>query len=132
MGKVRTILPSVKMQFSGIIVCVGLVLTFLHANSVLRQQVYNIFCSQSKIKLLYNLHFQRWPDRRGATWGHCWQFLSIWYFLILKAVLPYISINYTIYIINKTQVACCAFIYFVFLDDQLVLRSVSDGVRQNS
>ena len=30
---------NVHFSFSGIIVCVGLVLTFLHANSVLRQQV---------------------------------------------------------------------------------------------
>jgi len=27
----------------------------------------------------------------------------------------------SLYLINDTQVACCAFIYFVFLDDQLVL-----------
>jgi hypothetical protein len=66
---------SVFEHGKGIIVCVGLVLTFLHANSVLRQQVAR-------------------QARRN-----------------LGALLA-ISVN---------MVACCAFIYFVFLDDQLVL-----------
>merc|ERR1719391_1035790 len=69
------LVKSVFEHGKGIIVCVGLVLTFLHANSVLRQQVAR-------------------QARRN-----------------LGALLA-ISVN---------MVACCAFIYFVFLDDQLVL-----------
>lgn len=68
-------MKSVFEHGKGIIVCVGLVLTFLHANSVLRQQVAR-------------------QARRN-----------------LGALLA-ISVN---------MVACCAFIYYVFLDDQLVL-----------
>ena len=41
---------------------------------------------------------------------------------ILQLVVELVS---SLYLIIDTQVACCAFIYFVFLDDQLVLRSVS-------
>jgi len=69
------LVKSVFEHGKGIIVCVGLVLTFLHANSVLRQQVAR-------------------QARRN-----------------LGALLA-ISVN---------MVACCAFIYYVFLDDQLVL-----------
>jgi len=69
------LVKSVFEHGKGILVCVGLVLTFLHANSVLRQQV----ARQSRRNL-------------GALLA--------------------ISVN---------MIACCLFIYFVFLDDQLCL-----------
>jgi len=69
------LVKSIFEHGKGIIVCVGLVLTFLHANSVLRQQV----------------------ARQGRR--------------NLGALLA-ISVN---------MIACCLFIYFVFLDDHLVL-----------
>lgn len=72
------LVKSVFEHGKGIIVCIGLVLTFLtflNANSVLRQQV----ARQARRNL---------------------------------GVLLAISVN---------MIACCVFIYFVFLDDQLVL-----------
>ena len=128
-----------------------------------RSNIYILF-PKTNLNIKYDASlFPRLPDRRGAIWGRCWQFPSIWFFIhtsclsmnaihqarqihpisnssnshmrskafhgrhlikkrILQLVVELVS---SLYLINDTQVACCAFIYFVFLDDQLVLRSVS-------
>ena len=78
---------------TGILVCCGLVLTFLHANSVLKQQVGAVpHCREEMVTLL-------WQVARQARRN-------------LGALLA-ISIN---------LVACVLFIYFVFLDNNLPLR----------
>ena len=84
---------SVFEHGTGIIVCCGLVLTFLHANSVLKQQV------RLKSCLFFTAKYSRLQVARQAR-TNCGALLAI-------------SIN---------LIACILFIYFVFLDNNLPLR----------